>query len=325
MRVLITGAAGFLGHHLVEYVLTHTDAEVVSLDRLDTSGNLNRLTDLECWAREKTRVRVLYHDLRAPISTQLTKQIGSVDVILHLAAMTHVDRSIAEPEGAVLDNVLGTCHLLDYARQLDGLQRVIVMSTDEVFGPSDGYAYREDDRHHAGNPYSAAKSGAEQLGWAYQNTYGLPLLVARSMNLYGPRQHPEKYIPASIVKILAGEEILVHSDSTCTIPGARSYIHASHVADALMFLVEHGAVGEAYHIVGEKEVDNLALVERLSTLLKYPLRFRLVDFHSSRPGHDRLYRLDGSKLAALGWKPPHSFDASLEMTVRWYVDHPQWL
>jgi dTDP-glucose 4,6-dehydratase len=324
-RVLITGMCGFLGHHVAEHLLRTTDWELVALDRLDTSGNLNRLTDLECWEREKRRVKIVWHDLKAPISQSIAQRIGHVDTIFHLAASTHVDRSISDPMSFVMDNVVGTCNLLEYARTLPTLHRFVYFSTDEVFGPSEGQYYQEWDRHRAGNPYSATKSGAEQLCWSYQNTYQLPICVARGMNLIGPRQHAEKFVPSTIKKILANEEVIIHADPTCTIPGARSYIHAANVSAALLFLLDRAAIGEVYHVIGEKEVDNLEMAELISRQLNVPLKFRLVDFHSSRPGHDRLYRLDGSRMHEMGWKIPIPFEDSLRETIKWYTEHPEWL
>lgn len=325
MRILCTGMAGFLGSHVCEHLLKTTDWDLVSLDRLDCSGNLNRLTDIDCWDQQKQRCTILWHDLKSAISESLAARIGPIDVIIHLAASTHVDRSITDPMSFVMDNVVGTGNLLDYARTLTGLQRLIYFSTDEVMGPSDGHFYREWDRHKAANPYAATKSGAEQLCWAYYNTYKLPVFVARGMNLVGQRQHLEKFIPATIKKVLAGDEVIIHADPTCTMPGARSYIHARNVSAAIIFLLEHASDGEAYHVVGEREINNLEMAEMISRQLNIPLRFRLVDFHSSRPGHDLVYRLDGSRMKAMGWQIPVPFEDSLRQTIKWYLEHPEWL
>lgn len=324
MRVLITGGAGFLGHHVVEHILQQTEWDVVTLDRLDTSGNLNRLADVLSDESMKRRVSVIFHDLRAAISPYVAKQIGPVDMIFHLAASTHVDRSIESPIEFVLDNVVGTCHLLDYARTLPSLHRFFYFSTDEVFGACMTGANKEWDAYHSRNPYAATKAGGEELALAYENTYRLPVVITHCMNIFGERQHPEKFIPSTIRKVLAGETVTIHADPTRTIPGSRFYIHARNVASALVFLATAGHVGEKYNIVGEQELSNLAVAQLIGQVLEKPVRTELVDFHSSRPGHDLRYALDGRVLADLGWKPPVNLVASLTRTIQWTLRHPQW-
>ena len=325
MRLLITGGAGFIGHHVVEWMLEHTDWEVVILDRLDISGNLNRLTDLPCWEKEQGRVRFIWHDLKAAISPTIAHSIGPVDFILHMAASSHVDRSIADPMSFVMDNVVGTCSLLDYAREVE-CAKAIYFSTDEVFGPApEGTAYKEWDRYHSGNPYAASKAGAEELTLAFENTYGLPVLVTHTMNVFGERQHPEKFLPLVISRALSGELVTIHANKDCTQVGSRFYIHARSVAEALDFLWSRGEPGDKYNIVGEVEVDNLQLAQMIAEIVGKPLNYELVDFHSSRPGHDLRYALDGSKLAEMGWQPEANFEQSLQRTVEWYLDNPAWL
>lgn len=326
MRVLITGGAGFVGSHVVEHLLRETDWELISLDRLDTSGNLNRLADMDVWDDRKTRVRVVWHDLKAAISSQLARQIGDVDVILHLAASSHVDRSIDDPMSFVMDNVVGTCNLLEYARRLSSLQALYYQSTDEVYGPApSGEFYKEWDRHKPGNPYSATKSAADSLCLAYHNTYRLPVLIGNAMNLIGQRQHVEKFVPKVIRSVMSGDVIPIHADPTCTIPGSRSYLHARNLADAILFILRHGTLGDRYNIVGEREVDNLMMAQMIADIIGKPLHYELVSWHESRPGHDLRYGLDGSKMASMGWKPPVSFERSLTDTVIWTLSHPEWL
>jgi len=326
MKVLVTGGAGFIGHHLIEHILKNTDWSVVSLDRLDTSGTLDRLSDLGIWAEQKQRVTIVHHDLKAALNEHVRQRIGDVDVILHLAASSHVDRSIDDPMSFVLDNVVGTCHLLEYARTVDRLQTFLYFSTDEVFGPApDTVRFQEWDRYKSGNPYAASKAGAEELCVAYHNTYRLPVMITHTMNCYGQRQSPEKYIPSTIRKILSGEIVIVHADATKTRPGSRFYIHARNVASAVLFLLEKGQWGEKYNIVGEREVDNMELAFLISQILDRQVTCEMVDFHSSRPGHDLRYALDGSKMSSLGWKLPVDFENSLRRTVQWYTDHPEWL
>ena len=205
-RVLVTGGAGFIAHHLIGQILKTTDWEVVSLDRLDYSGNLNRLHDLlmtDFDQETRKRVKIVFHDLKAEINPLIKSEIGNVDYILHLAAGSHVDRSILYPMEFVLDNVVGTCNILEFARSIDNLERFVYFGTDEVFGPApDGIKYEENDRYNSTNPYSATKAGGEELCVAYENTYGLPVYITHTMNVFGQRQHPEKFIPMTIRKVV---------------------------------------------------------------------------------------------------------------------------
>jgi dTDP-glucose 4,6-dehydratase len=321
-KVLVTGAAGFVGHHVVDYLLKRTDWQITIIDRLDVSGNLNRLAEIG--AAKNPRVKFVYHDLKAPINFQLGRQIGAHDFILHLAASTHVDRSISQPLEFVFDNVVGTCNILDFARGT-GCQKFLYFSTDEVFGPAPkGTQYLEDDRYRSGNPYAATKAGGEELAIAYENTYKLPVVVTHTMNVIGRRQHPEKYVPMTIQKVYRGEKITIHADATKSIPGSRFYIDAEDVADGVMFVLENGKVGEKFNIVGEQEIDNLQLAEMIAAAVGKNLDYELVDFHSQRPGHDLRYALDGNKLANMGWTPRPIFGRINDL-VSWTLNNPQWL
>ena len=235
-RVLITGGAGFIAHHLIETILDTTDWTIVSLDRLDFSGNLNRLEDImkKYTPEQKKRVEIVFHDLRAEVNPQTANLIGDVQLVLHLAAGSHVDRSIEFPMEFVQDNVIGTVNLLQYARTLPNLERFVYFSTDEVFGPApEGVKYKENDRYNSTNPYSATKAGAEELVVAYENTYKLPAIITHTMNVFGERQHPEKFIPSTIQKARDGEKVIIHADPTRTKAGTRMYIHAKDVAEGL--------------------------------------------------------------------------------------------
>jgi dTDP-glucose 4,6-dehydratase len=196
--VLVTGGAGFIGHHMIRRLLKHEEYNIISMDRLDFSGNLNRLHELsqEFGTDTMKRLRVIYHDLRAEINPQLSAQIGPVDIIIHMAAGSHVTRSIENPILFVQDNVVGTCNLLEYARKyLPDLQKFINFGTDEVFGSApEGVEYKEYDRYNSRSPYSATKAGAEELCVCYENTYGMPIYCTHTMNVFGERQLPEKFI-----------------------------------------------------------------------------------------------------------------------------------
>lgn len=325
MRILITGGAGFIGHHFVEHILKNTDWEVIVLDKLNYASNgFDRLRDIQVF--DSTRIKVFTADFTQPIVDGLADEIGAVDYIIHMGAETHVDRSIDNPEPFVLTNVLGTMHILNFARMQKSLKWFVYFSTDEVFGPAPvGVAYKEWDRYNSGNPYAATKAGGEELCLAYANTYGLPLFITHTMNVFGERQHPEKFIPNTIKKILTEETVIVHSDKTKTISGSRFWIHARNVAAAIIFLLEKGQQREKYNIVGEREVSNLDMAQCISDFLQKPLTYEMIDFHSSRPGHDLRYALDGAKMLALGWVLPKTFDDSLQKTILWYTEHKHWL
>lgn len=322
MRVLVTGGAGFIGHHLVGALLAEGH-DVVSLDRLDLSGNLNRLAEVAT-TNTRGRLRHFFHDLKAPLEGQKKEQIGKVDWVLHLAASSHVDRSIEDPASFVLDNVLGTTHALLYAR--DTGARFLYFSTDEVFGPAPGTtAYGEWDRYNSGNPYAASKAGGEEMALAFANTYKMHVVVTHTMNVIGIRQSPEKFLPACIRNIRKDQEVTIHADPECKTSGSRFYICAQDVARALVFLTERGVSGEKYNIVGEREMSNLELAETVAMCLGKTLRYRLVNFHESRPGHDLRYALDGKKMAQMGFVLRVPIAVRIRDIVRWTCDNERWL
>ena len=339
-RVLITGGAGFIAHHLIKYILINTNWDIISLDRLDYSGNLNRLDDIlsEVPDKEKSRVKVVFHDLKSEINPWIKKEIGKIDIILHLAAGSHVDRSIDYPMEFVLDNVVGTANILEYARSINynnRLERFVYFSTDEVFGPaSKGIDYNENDRYNSTNPYSATKAGGEELAVAYENTYNLPVYITHTMNVFGERQHPEKFIPMCIKKIRDGEIITIHSDKTKTIPGTRHYIHAEDVSEAIHFLLTKnidvevdygGAKCPKFNIVGAEEVNNLELAQIIANCQEKKLNYEMVDFHSSRPGHDLRYSLSGDKMKKLGWTPSIKLSQRIKQVVEWSLKNENWI
>lgn len=336
-KALITGGAGFIAHHLIGQILTNTDWEIITLDRLDYSGNLNRLHDLMLSFPQEVRkrVKIVHHDLKAELNPLVRSEVGKVDYILHLAAGSHVDRSIKYPMEFVLDNVVATCNILEFARTQENLERFIYFGTDEVFGPApNGIKYKENDRFNSTNPYSATKAGGEELAVAYENTYGLPVYITHTMNVFGERQHPEKFIPMCIRRIRDGETVTIHSDRTRTIPGSRHYIHAQDVSDAILFLLNYegkfepewgGAKCPKFNIVGSQELNNLELAKIIANAQGKELKYELVDFHSSRPGHDLRYALCGEKMKGLGWSPSKSVTDRIEEVTRWTLDNPRWI
>lgn len=325
-RVLVTGMAGFIGSHMAEGLLRDTDWDVVAIDRLDETSTLLRLGETDAYRQHRKRVTMLWHNLRAPINDTVASAIGPVDYIIHLAASTHVDRSISQPMEFVADNVVGTGHVLEFARRIDDLKMFVQFSTDEVFGAAaPGVAFKEDDRYRSGNPYAATKAGAEELAMAYNNTYRLPVVVVHAMNNFGERQHVEKFVPLVCRRVLQGEQVLIHTDPTGTHAAVRGWLHARNTWSAVHHLLQHGAAGQKYNLGGEREVDCLTMAKTIAEILDHRLDYEMVDYHSSRPGHDLRYALDSSKLRAMGFAYPRTFDESLAKTVRWYAAHPRWL
>tara|TARA_S200000501_G_scaffold378801_1_gene443807 strand:- start:16193 stop:17218 length:1026 start_codon:yes stop_codon:yes gene_type:complete len=336
-RILITGGAGFIAHHLVEKILKTTDWEIVTIDRLDFSGNLNRLNEVvSSFPKvDQKRVKVVHHDLKAALNPEISATIGKIDLISHLAAGSHVDRSIDYPLEFVMDNIVGTANILDFARKIDGLERFAYFSTDEVFGPAPlGMNYKENDRYNSTNPYSATKAGAEELVVAYENTYGLPSLITHTMNVFGERQNPEKFIPMVIKKVRDKEIVTIHANPEKNIAGSRHYIHAEDVSNALLFLFNYdistfepdptGAKCQKFNIVGKDEIDNLSLAQFIAKVQNKNLKYEMVDFHSQRPGHDLRYALCGEKMKKMGWEPKSAYKR-LESTIKWTLKNEKWL
>lgn len=309
----------------MEHIFRTQDWRIVVLDKLTyASKGFSRFDSFGI--RNHPRLCLFTWDLCQPITDGLRREIGHVDYIVHMAADTHVDNSILEPVDVIHNNVMSTVHLLEYARTLPTLQRFFYFSTDEVFGSAPpGTAYQEWDRHRPTNPYSASKSAAENICLSYENTYKVPLVIVNVMNAFGERQHVEKFIPKVVRSVLRGDTLSIHADVSCRVPGSRFYIHARNIASAVLFLVEHGVIGDKYNIRGEREMDNLELAQFIADVLQRPLKYNMVNFHESRPGHDLRYCLDGSKLETLGWSPPVTFTESLRKTIEWTVQNPEWL
>ena len=325
MKILITGICGFAGHHLTEHIIKNTDLEIIGIDKLTYASNgFDRLRDINVF--DDKRIRLFTNDFTKEINEELEKEIGQVDYIVHLGAETHVDRSIIDPEPFVMSNVVGTMRVLDFAHRQNKLKKMIYFSTDEVFGNApEGKVFTEWERYNSKNPYAASKAGGEELCLAYANTYKTPVSIIHCMNLYGERQHWEKFIPLTIRKVLLGEKVIIHSNPEKTKAGSRFYIHARNVASGVLFLLENGEVRDKYNIVGEKEVDNLRMAQFIAKVVGKPLDYEMVDFHGSRPGHDLRYGLDGNKMDKMGWKIPIGFEDSLTKTIEWTLKNKRWL
>lgn len=336
MRLLITGGLGFLGHHVVEHFLKTTDAEIVVLDKMTyASSGFDRLRDIQVY--DDSRIQVIGCDLSQPIPEGVSREVGAIDYVIHAAAETHVDNSIIDPLPFLKSNVIGTHHLLWWLRSMESLKRALLVSTDEVYGPAlledKTNAFDEDAKFRPANPYAAAKAGGECVAMAYANTYKVPITIVNTMNLIGERQHPEKYVPLVIRRVLQGEKVLIHADSECKQSGTRFYLHCRTFAHALGFLINRFKLDDRMqipwplkiHVCGEREITNLDLAQIIASAVGKPLNYALVDFHSSRPGHDLAYRMRDDRIRDLGWIRPLNLAQSLEKTVRWYLANPKWL
>ena len=327
-KIIITGGCGFIGHHFVEHLCLNTDWEIIILDKLSyASMGLDRLKNTNIFDKYKDRIKIFTIDLILPISEGIKKEIGGdVDYIIHMAAETHVDNSIKDPIFVINNNINSTVNLLEFARHLPKLKHFFYFSTDEVFGPAlNNKLFKEWERHKPTNPYSASKSSAEQICISYENTYKVPLIIVNVMNAFGERQHIEKFIPLCIKKILNNEKIYIHSYPDKKTSGTRFYIHARNIANAVLFLIKNGIIGEKYNISGEKEISNLGMAQMIAKIMNKELNYEMVDFHTNRPGHDLRYGLDGSKLFNLGFNLPLTFEESLKKTVQWTLNNSKWL
>jgi dTDP-glucose 4,6-dehydratase len=328
-RVLITGSAGFVGSHLVEHIIINTDWDIVGIDSFRHRGDSLRIY------QDHTRYKILTHDLTTPISDRLIEKIGHIDYIINVASESHVDRSIIDPASFISNNVNLVVNMLDYARKIKP-EIFIQISTDEVYGAAlNGHNHKEWETILPSNPYSASKASQEAICISYWRTYGVPIVITNTMNMFGERQDREKFIPMVIKKVLNKETVTVHGNDTFI--GTRYYLHARNHADALIYLIKRGNVtnyrddmGEIlkpdrYNVVGDTEVNNLEMALKIAEYVGEELKYELVDFHSARPGHDRRYALDGKKIKDLGWVSPVDFDDSLKKTVEWTLERKEWL
>lgn len=326
-RLLLTGGTGFIGHHTVEHILKNTNWTIVILDSLSYAGNLHRLTDIlvfdECF--KAGRIEIVHHNIQAPIPTSIAARIGHVDHIIHMAAETHVDRSIVDAQPFVMTNFVGTYNMLEFARTISGLEMFLQISTDEVFGPATHVSkgFLEWDRHKPSNPYAATKAAADDLVYSYFKTHDLPVMITHSMNNFGERQHPEKFIFKTLMSLLQGDAVEIHGTKRKV--GSRCWLHARNHADAILFLLQHGKAGEKYNIAGE-EMTNLEMARVVADVSGVPLKPRFVDFHKCRPGHDRRYALNADKMRKMGWVPPMALVDSLAKCIEWTIDRQNdWL
>jgi len=323
MKILLTGAGGFIGSHILSHFLAHTDHEMVCICSWRHRGEPRRILEDENYQRHKARVTVVTHDLVSPLTADVKRAVGWPEVILNLAAESHVDRSITEPAIFIHNNVEVAFNVLEFAREAKP-RMFLLFSTDEVYGQApQGVNHVEWSPIIPSNPYSASKAAQEAIAISYWRTYAVPLVITNTMNVFSVRQGWEKFIPKCVRGILAGEEIPIHGYPDGKTPGSRFYISADNVASAILHIVKtvrpplypEADRPERLNVVGEREVDNVTLAQSIADILGRPLRYRLEDFSLGRPGHDCRYALDGTKLALRGWVPRVSFEESLRQTV----------
>lgn len=330
---LITGVSGFVGHRVAEYLLEKTDWNLVGIDSFRHKGDSLRLVDI----KNNPRLRIITHDLTTPISDRMIDHIGPVDYVLHIASESHVDRSLTDPVPFVKNNVALALEVSEYVRKIKP-KVYLTMQTDESYGAAyqDGYAHKEWDAHRPSNPYAASKAAQENIYHSYWRSYGIPYIRTNTMNIFSIRQDAEKFVPMCISKIAKGETVTIHGNEK--VIGARMYLEAGNLADAWLFILQNiepvlydnNKANElqepaAYNVAGTEEVDNLTLAKKIAEFVGKPLKYELVDFHHTRPGHDLFYRLDSSKIREAGWKMPIPLWESLEQTVKWTLAHPEWL
>lgn len=332
--VLLTGIGGSIGTHTLIHIFHNTDWNVVGIDSFAHRGLTERITEMlrehpEYWKR----LKVITHDLAQPITKHLRERIGKVDYIINLASLSDVEASIQNPVPFIKNNVDLMVNVLEYAR-LAKPEAFIQFSTDEVYGASG-----KDQRHPEwsaivpSNPYSASKAAQEAIAISYWRTYNVPVIITNTMNNFGEYQQSSKY-PVMVQRAVANEDVLTVHGTKENI-GTRYYIHSRNASDALLFILRklppylHKA-GEAdkpdrYNVVGDKQVDNLSLAKLIAKLMGKELQYELVDFHSTRSGHDLHYGLDGTKLKKLGWKSPLTFEDSLKNTIDWQTENKEWI
>lgn len=325
-KILITGGAGFVGHHACDGILKTTNWDIVVLDSLNYAGDMNRITDSEIF--DHKRVKFVWHDLRAPISENIHRLIGKLDYCIHFAAESHVDRSLEDSIPFVMSNVVGSANLLEYFKHYQPECKTLIFSTDEVFGTApEGVYFKEEDGFKPSNPYSASKAGEEMIAYSFAHAFGLPISVVRSMNIIGERQYVEKFVPKTIKAILDGKKVTLHGRGRDDV-SSRCWIHARNVADGLFFLLDRAKKEEFYHIVGEERTA-LEVADWICEVIKGRKlkddEIEWVDYNIARSGHDKRYALSGEKLAKMGWKPPVDLEPSLKKTIKWTLEHPKWL
>lgn len=337
-RVLLSGIGGSIGCHTLAHIFHNTDWEVVGTDSFRHKGLTDRISEvLRDHPEWNKRLTIITHDLTAPFSELTKKKIGKIDYIINMAALSDVEASISHPQDFILGNTQIAVNMLEYAREIKP-EAFIQISTDEVYGPTTKeYQHPEWSAIVPSNPYSASKACQEAIAISYWRTYGVPVIITNTMNNFSEMQQGSKY-PSMLQKwIDKGETVIIHgSEEEGGEIGSRYYLHSRNHADALLYILKnlppylHKAntvdKPDRYNIVGDIQLDNLQLAEKIAGFMGKELKHKIVvDVHTTRPGHDRHYGLDGTKLKNKGWVSPMSFDESMKKTIEWQKERPEWL
>ncbi len=314
-KILVTGGCGFIGSNFIRYVLNHSDYEVVNLDKLTYAGNLKNLVDIQ----DNRRYRFYRGDICNYEFVSYIIEKERTDSIINFAAESHVDRSILSSQEFIRTNITGTNVLLELTRQYE-LEKYLQISTDEVYGSlgPDG-KFTEETPLSPNSPYSASKASADLLVKAFFHTYGIPAIITRCSNNYGPYQFPEKLIPLMIINAINDKQLPVYGDGL----NVRDWIYVEDHCDAILKVFEKGRIGEVYNIGAENERTNIEIVKLI--LKELEKDETLIRFVKDRPGHDRRYAIDATKIKTeLGWKPAHSFENAIKETITWYLNNRTW-
>ena len=317
MKMLVTGGAGFIGSNFIHYILNkYPDYEVINFDKLTYAGNLENLKELE----DHPNYRFVKGDI---LNSEMLEHVAvDVDIIVHFAAESHVDRSVLDPFAFVRTNVLGTHSLLEVARKL-GNKRFHHISTDEVFGSlsleETEKAFHEESPYDPRSPYSSSKAASDHLVRAYYHTYGLPITISNCSNNYGPYHFPEKVIPLFITNLMEGKKVPLYGDGK----NVRDWIHVLDHCSAIDVIIHKGKIGHTYVVGGNSEKSNFELT--MAILENMGMGEEMIDYVKDRPGHDRRYAIRPHKIKAeLGWQPTISFDDGIRRTIQWYAEHEAW-
>lgn len=316
MRLLVTGGAGFIGSNFIRYILAnYSEIEIVNFDKLTYAGNLENLADLD----RDPRYSFVKGDICDQIAVnKAVAKLGTGALIVNFAAETHVDRSIVDPGAFIQTDVYGTLVLLEAVRK-HKVARYLHVSTDEVYGSREWGSFKEDSPLQPNSPYAASKAGGDLLVRSYCQTYGVPALITRSSNNYGPYQYPEKLIPLFITNLLEKKKVPLYGDGK----NVRDWLHVEDNCAAIDLVLQKGKVGEIYNIGGGNERQNLEITGLILKALDLDPK-KWIQPVADRPGHDRRYSIDCGKVRRLGWRPVKPFEAGLKETVEWYRENRQW-
>ena len=311
-RVLVTGGAGFIGSNFIHYILNkYDDYEIVNFDKLTYAGNLENLADIQDDKR--------YRFIRGDICNReaVAAAIKDADIVINFAAESHVDRSIEDPGSFIQTDVFGTFVLLEASRNNE-VSLYVQISTDEVYGSIENGSFKETDPLKPNSPYSASKAGADMIVRSFNKTYGLPIIITRSSNNFGPNQYPEKVIPLFVTNLIDDIPVPLYGDGM----NVRDWIYVEDNCAGIDFAIHKGEPGEIYNIGGGNERPNIWITRKILEIMGKPES--MIKYVKDRPGHDRRYSVNYDKLKSLGWNPKYDFESALERTVMWYQQNEKW-